>query len=27
QRALVDQYQGTIESDEGQLKTASVNLL
>jgi multidrug efflux system membrane fusion protein len=27
QRALVDQYQGTIESDEGQLKTATVNLL
>ncbi len=27
QRALVDQYQGTIESDEGQLKTAQVNLL
>ncbi len=27
QRALVDQYKGTIESDEGQLKTASVNLL
>ena len=26
QRALVDQYVGTIESDEGQLKTASVNL-
>jgi multidrug efflux system membrane fusion protein len=27
QKALVDQYTGTIESDEGQLKTASVNLL
>ena len=27
QRALVDQYQGTIESDEGQLKTAQVNLI
>jgi multidrug efflux system membrane fusion protein len=27
QRALVDQYIGTIESDEGQVKTASVNLL
>jgi membrane fusion protein, multidrug efflux system len=27
QRALVDQYAGTIESDEGQLKTAQVNLL
>jgi multidrug efflux system membrane fusion protein len=27
QRALVDQYQGTIESDEGQLETAKVNLL
>jgi len=27
QKALVDQYIGTIESDEGQLKTASVNLL
>jgi len=26
QRALVDQYMGTIESDEGQLKTAQVNL-
>jgi membrane fusion protein, multidrug efflux system len=26
QRALVDQYAGTIESDEGQVKTASVNL-
>jgi multidrug efflux system membrane fusion protein len=26
QRALVDQYIGTIESDEGQVKTASVNL-
>jgi multidrug efflux system membrane fusion protein len=26
QRALVDQYTGTIESDEGQLKTAQVNL-
>lgn len=27
QRALVDQYQGTIESDEGQLQSARVNLL
>jgi membrane fusion protein, multidrug efflux system len=27
QKALVDQYIGTIESDEGQLKTAEVNLL
>ena len=27
QRALVDQYTGTIEADEGQVKTASVNLL
>ncbi len=27
QRALVDQYKGTIEADEGQVKTASVNLL
>ena len=27
QRALVDQYEGTIESDEGQLKTAQVNLV
>ncbi len=27
QKALVDQYIGTIESDEGQLKTATVNLL
>ncbi len=27
QRALVDQYAGTIESDEGQVKTAQVNLL
>jgi multidrug efflux system membrane fusion protein len=26
QRALVDQYSGTIESDEGQVKTARVNL-
>ena len=26
QKALVDQYNGTIESDEGQVKTASVNL-
>jgi len=26
QRALVDQYAGTIESDEGQVKTAQVNL-
>ena len=27
QRALVDQYKGTIESDAGQLKNARVNLL
>lgn len=27
QRALVDQYIGTIEADEGQVKTASVNLI
>ena len=27
QRALVDQYTGTIESDEGQVKTAEVNLM
>jgi len=27
QRALVDQYKGTIEADEGQLKTAKVNLI
>jgi multidrug efflux system membrane fusion protein len=27
QRALVDQYVGTIEADEGQVKTASVNLI
>ena len=27
QRALVDQYKGTIVSDQGQLKTAAVNLL
>lgn len=27
QRALVDQYLGTVESDEGQLETARVNLL
>jgi len=27
QRALVDQYAGTIQSDEGQLKTAEVNLI
>lgn len=27
QRALVDQYIGTIESDEGQVKTAQVNLI
>jgi multidrug efflux system membrane fusion protein len=27
QRALVDQYNGTIEADEGQVKTASVNLI
>jgi multidrug efflux system membrane fusion protein len=26
QKALVDQYTGTIESDEGQVKTAAVNL-
>jgi multidrug efflux system membrane fusion protein len=26
QKALVDQYVGTIESDEGQVKTAAVNL-
>ncbi len=26
QRALVDQYTGTLESDEGQVKTAEVNL-
>jgi len=26
QRALVDQYEGTVLSDEGQLKTAQVNL-
>ncbi|HEX3928744.1 MAG TPA: MdtA/MuxA family multidrug efflux RND transporter periplasmic adaptor subunit [Gemmatimonadales bacterium] len=26
QRALVDQYVGTVESDQGQLKTARVNL-
>ena len=26
QRALVDQYVGTVESDQGQLKTAQVNL-
>jgi multidrug efflux system membrane fusion protein len=26
QRALVDQYTGTIEADEGQVKTAKVNL-
>jgi membrane fusion protein, multidrug efflux system len=26
QRALVDQYQGTIDSDEGAVKTAEVNL-
>jgi multidrug efflux system membrane fusion protein len=26
QKALVDQYEGTIESDEGQLNTALVNL-
>lgn len=26
QRALVDQYQGTLESDQGQVKTAQVNL-
>ena len=27
QRALVDQYVGTVESDQGQLKTAEVNLI
>jgi multidrug efflux system membrane fusion protein len=27
QRALVEQYIGTVESDEGQVKTAEVNLL
>jgi membrane fusion protein, multidrug efflux system len=27
QRALVDQYVGTIEADEGQVKTAQVNLV
>ena len=27
QRALADQYTGTIESDEGQVKTAEVNLM
>ncbi len=27
QRALVDQYGGTIESDQGQVKTAKVNLV
>jgi multidrug efflux system membrane fusion protein len=27
QRALVDQYVGTIEADEGQVKTAQVNLI
>jgi len=27
QRALVDQYIGTIQADEGQLKTAEVNLI
>jgi multidrug efflux system membrane fusion protein len=27
QRALVDQYIGTVEADEGQLKTAEVNLI
>jgi multidrug efflux system membrane fusion protein len=27
QRALVDQYAGTIQSDEGQVKTAQVNLV
>lgn len=27
QRALVDQYEGTIESDKGQLQTAKVNLI
>jgi multidrug efflux system membrane fusion protein len=27
QRALVDQYSGTIQSDEGQVRTAQVNLM
>jgi membrane fusion protein, multidrug efflux system len=27
QRALVDQYSGTVESDEGQVNTAKVNLM
>jgi multidrug efflux system membrane fusion protein len=27
QRALVDQYEGTIEADQGQLQTAKVNLI
>ena len=27
QRALVDQFKGTVEADEGQLKTAQVNLI
>ena len=27
QRALVDQYMGTIQADEGQVKTAQVNLM
>jgi membrane fusion protein, multidrug efflux system len=27
QRALVDQYEGTIEADEGQINTAKVNLV
>jgi membrane fusion protein, multidrug efflux system len=27
QRSLVDQYEGTIESDQGQLQTARVNLI
>jgi multidrug efflux system membrane fusion protein len=27
QRALVDQYEGTIQADEGQVKTAQVNLI
>jgi membrane fusion protein, multidrug efflux system len=27
QRALVDQYEGTIEADKGQLKSAQVNLI
>jgi multidrug efflux system membrane fusion protein len=27
QRALVDQYMGTVQADEGQLKTAQVNLI